>query len=116
MLQQEVCCKKDQTTTTTEEPIAKPFGISTKKIKTSRIGFSEDEDYSGHKNLKLVNERYCGNSLSVDRIVGGEIAKVHEFPWLAMMQYINNEGVIGFKCGGSLIASRYILTGELISV
>lgn len=64
-------------------------------------------------NKKPINSKYCGNSLS-DRIVGGEKAKVMEFPWLVLLQYRSkdDEEVVSFKCGGSLITERYVLTGN----
>jgi Trypsin len=44
---------------------------------------------------------------TVDRIFGGEKAKLNEFPWLARL--IRGEE---FFCAGSLISPRYVLSGE----
>jgi secreted trypsin-like serine protease len=72
----------------------------------------------------------CGE-WTTDRIFGGEQTKVDEFPWMALIQYSNGRckfqasefcvqsisllflvksGNLSFKCGGSLINKRYVLT------
>ncbi|KXJ82503.1 hypothetical protein RP20_CCG013184 [Aedes albopictus] len=45
-----------------------------------------------------------------DRIVGGSDTSLEEFPWFALLNYVNRKGVEAFKCGGSLINRRYVLT------
>lgn len=47
----------------------------------------------------------CGERNDETRIVGGEKAKVNEFPWMARLSYFNR-----FYCGGMLINDRYVLT------
>ncbi|XP_065371856.1 serine protease easter-like isoform X2 [Calliphora vicina] len=51
----------------------------------------------------------CGNILS-NRILGGNVTKIDEFPWMALLQYKTGPELYGFYCGGSLINSRYVLT------
>ncbi|KXJ72917.1 hypothetical protein RP20_CCG016961 [Aedes albopictus] len=51
----------------------------------------------------------CGKDTS-DRIVGGEITKPDDFPWLARIQYFKPNRRFGFHCGGVLINERYVLT------
>ncbi|XP_055550367.1 CLIP domain-containing serine protease B4-like [Wyeomyia smithii] len=51
----------------------------------------------------------CGRDSS-SRIVGGDIAEVDEFPWLAQIQYYKPNKRFGFHCGGVLINERYVLT------
>ncbi|KAJ8974778.1 hypothetical protein NQ317_002492 [Molorchus minor] len=54
--------------------------------------------------------KICGRqTASNDRIVGGTLAGLGEFPWLVMLRYPSNNGLI-FGCEGSLISSRYVLT------
>lgn len=62
---------------------------------------------------KLINTQDCGKTVQ-DRIVGGEIAGVNSFPWLALLQYRSkdDENFVSFRCGGSLINERYVLTGN----
>ncbi|XP_072946556.1 phenoloxidase-activating enzyme-like [Epargyreus clarus] len=60
--------------------------------------FGDDEEQ--------INE-ICGTDVSRSRkIVGGEDAEIEEYPWLALLEYEPNE----FKCGGSLISTRHVLT------
>lgn len=118
------CCKTSSTTelpTITESTTE--FDIFTDYLDVSPASRAEatTNDYldiftnaeAYHRNINLINLKTCGNAI-VDRIVGGIAAKVSEFPWLALLQYrsSNDEEFVSFKCGGSLIAERYILTGK----
>lgn len=47
----------------------------------------------------------CGQYGRKMRIVGGEEAEAHEFPWIVYLSYRGK-----FYCGGTLITSRHILT------
>lgn len=51
----------------------------------------------------------CGKATS-DRIVGGEITQLDDYPWLARIQYYKPNRRFGFHCGGVLINERYVLT------
>lgn len=64
-------------------------------------------DISDHPNSKLLPES-CGN-INEDRILGGNITDFYEFPWMALIGY-NTKNGLQFKCGGSLISSRYVIT------
>jgi len=59
-------------------------------------------------NNLLPDSQVCGLDPS-KRIVGGEIAGLKEFPWMALLEYDKPNGR-GFHCGGSLINKRYVLT------
>ena len=51
----------------------------------------------------------CGLRLTDERVVGGEVARLGEFPYVALLGYlIDNE--IFYLCGGSILNSKYILT------
>uniref|UniRef100_A0AAG5CQ92 CLIP domain-containing serine protease n=1 Tax=Anopheles atroparvus TaxID=41427 RepID=A0AAG5CQ92_ANOAO len=52
----------------------------------------------------------CGLDSLADRIVGGNDTAIDEFPWYALLQYQTKKGTLEFKCGGSLINARYVLT------
>nr|QFZ95600.1 serine protease 4 [Lasioderma serricorne] len=55
----------------------------------------------------------CGfSNVSGLRIVGGEPAKLGQFPWMAVLGYRNqqNPDLPKWLCGGSLISKRHILT------
>ncbi|XP_030369256.1 serine protease 7 [Scaptodrosophila lebanonensis] len=53
--------------------------------------------------FNLLNE--CGKQVT-NRIYGGEIAELDEYPWLALLVYHSND----YGCSGSLIDDRHILT------
>ncbi|KAK4881491.1 hypothetical protein RN001_004810 [Aquatica leii] len=81
-----------------------------------------------HFDTKSLPDRtVCGLEKEAKRVVGGTIAELDEFPWMAALEYkskLTNENA-GIRCGGSLINNRYILTAahciidkefELVSV
>ncbi|XP_059218230.1 serine protease easter [Stomoxys calcitrans] len=51
----------------------------------------------------------CGKILT-NRIYGGNVTQIDEFPWMALIQYKTGPDRFGFYCGGGLINSRYVLT------
>ncbi|XP_023341822.1 serine protease easter [Eurytemora carolleeae] len=65
-----------------------------------------------HPGLKLLsNLDTCGRSLVLQRIVGGKKASLGQYPWLANIGYsVSGSSKVEFKCGGTLIGRRHILT------
>ncbi|OXA50915.1 Plasma kallikrein [Folsomia candida] len=59
---------------------------------------------------KELSQCVCGLQNRDDRIVGGEDAKMNEFPWQAAIVYA---GTRQPKCGASVLNDRYILTAVL---
>lgn len=57
------------------------------------------------RNLTINN---CDSAQGL--IVGGKKAKPNEFPHMAAIGWRLTEGSIAFKCGGSLISERFVLT------
>lgn len=58
-------------------------------------------------------ETGCGYSnVTHSRVVGGVPAKLGGWPWMALLAYKNDFGDISFKCGGTLISRRHVLTGN----
>ncbi|KAI5639874.1 trypsin domain-containing protein [Phthorimaea operculella] len=53
--------------------------------------------------------RECGVDRS-DRIYGGQITDLDEFPWMALLGYRTRSGNLTYQCGGVLINRRYVLT------
>lgn len=53
----------------------------------------------------------CGIVSVTDRIVGGELATIGQFPWMALLGY-TQRGInfVQFLCGGSIITKNHILT------
>ena len=72
----------------------------------------EEDRYSGHPGTRLVAARdSCGVSRPDMRIVGGQDAPIGKFPWLVNLGYQQRgAGEKVFKCGGSLIGPRHIVT------
>lgn len=71
-------------------------------------------DQSSEKNVSTVHllpnpeNRECG-TFDSDRLIGGVVAQIGEYPWSAILQYnISNQLVP--KCGGTLINPKYVLT------
>lgn len=67
--------------------------------------------------IKLPEPPFCGTDYT-DNIVGGNETKIDDFPWTALLFYnITRRGTqyVDSLCGGSLINSRYVLTGKFIN-
>ncbi|XP_055540538.1 venom serine protease Bi-VSP-like isoform X2 [Wyeomyia smithii] len=53
----------------------------------------------------------CGYSkVEHNRVVGGVPAALNGWPWMALIGYKNTLGEVSFKCGGSIITKRHVLT------
>ncbi|GBP27563.1 Serine protease 7 [Eumeta japonica] len=52
----------------------------------------------------------CGIDTNGDRLYGGQITDIDEFPWMCLLGYLTRSGNITFQCGGVLINKRYVLT------
>ncbi|XP_055322026.1 CLIP domain-containing serine protease HP8-like [Sitodiplosis mosellana] len=70
-------------------------------------------DFRLHKNWPKDMDEICGE-LSQDRIIGGKFANLGQYPWLVLLIYKhkpkNGPEYISPDCGGSLIASSYVLS------
>ncbi|KAF2880109.1 hypothetical protein ILUMI_26066 [Ignelater luminosus] len=60
----------------------------------------------------LPNRSICGQPSGDDKVVGGNVTGIWDFPWMALLKYRETKdgSDAGFKCGGTLINNRYILT------
>ncbi|CAH1283065.1 unnamed protein product [Diabrotica balteata] len=65
-------------------------------------------DVSNHRNLNLLPSD-CGYIDTSNKIRHGQDADLNEFPWMALLSYRTRRGP-DFKCGGTIINNRYILT------
>merc|ERR1719309_1500783 len=73
-----------------------------------------ENKYSNHPARQLLaDDTSCGISNPIGRIVGGQDALMGQYPWLVNLGY-QQQGKPGtlFKCGGTLIGSRYVLTAD----
>lgn len=63
------------------------------------------------QNRLLTPEDGCGvSNVTHTRVVGGVDAKLGAWPWIARIGYTNNLNELSWKCGGSLITTRHVLT------
>lgn len=58
----------------------------------------------------LPSKSQCGQEVSVNRIVGGEVTGIDQYPWMALIEYENKNSRRSLSCGASLISSKYVLT------
>ncbi|XP_078036062.1 melanization protease 1-like isoform X2 [Augochlora pura] len=94
-----VCCEQQTTPPVVSE--------TTKAPETTNA--PEPPNVLNHPNLRLINEEFCGPA-TTPKIFGGNKTGVLEFPWMALLAYETGSDVPEFKCGGSLINKRYVLT------
>ncbi|KAG7204079.1 hypothetical protein KM043_001930 [Ampulex compressa] len=66
-------------------------------------------DVTNHPNLKLLNYSICG-PITEQKLHGGNKTGVFDFPWMTLIAYDTGRGIPEFRCGGSIIHKRYILT------
>ncbi|KAF5305582.1 hypothetical protein FQA39_LY01673 [Lamprigera yunnana] len=60
---------------------------------------------------QLPSVKICGFDKDTNKLYSGQITYMDELPWMALLRYKNSNGTdAGFKCGGTLISKRYILT------
>lgn len=52
----------------------------------------------------------CGKRRFLSRVVGGEDAPPHSWPWQVSLRVPNSEGKLGHICGGSLISDEWVVT------
>ena len=53
----------------------------------------------------------CGKRTGTSHIVGGKVAKLGDFPWMALFGSIQQfDGKFAYDCGGALINKWYVLT------
>ncbi len=52
----------------------------------------------------------CGLRLSAENIVGGSVAKIGEFPYMALFGYDGLNNQTFYLCGGAIVNAKYILT------
>ncbi|CAD6240899.1 GSCOCT00008986001.2-RA-CDS [Cotesia congregata] len=89
-----VCCEQPVPLSTTIEP-----DLST---------IPNPPDVVNQSNVRLLNHTICG-PITEPKIFGGNKTGVLDYPWMALIAY-NIDGRKEFRCGGTIINKRYILT------
>ncbi|XP_011874753.1 PREDICTED: uncharacterized protein LOC105565840 [Vollenhovia emeryi] len=93
-----VCCDQGTTTTTTTTTTTEGPEI-----------IPSPPDVSNHPNLRLLEHVICGPIVQ-QKVVGGNKTGVFQYPWMALIAYDTGRPNPEFRCGGTVISSRYILT------
>lgn len=94
-----VCCEF-QGTTITETPTRVPEPPSF---------IPNPPDLTNHINLRLLDLHSCG-PITEQKIFGGNKTGVLQYPWMALIAFRTGSPTPEFRCGGSIINKRYILT------
>ncbi|XP_025833724.1 CLIP domain-containing serine protease 2-like isoform X2 [Agrilus planipennis] len=91
-----VCCPKNPIVVTDRD----------QPVTDNRI---DPPDVTNHRNINLVNSDLCGPMNQFDRILNGNKTSLFDFPWMALLSYQIGR-IRDFRCGGTLINSKYVLT------
>ncbi|KYM76560.1 Serine protease easter [Atta colombica] len=89
-----VCCSQTSTTTTEAPNPENP---------------SNPPDVTNHPNLHLLDHTLCG-PITQTKVVGGNKTGIFQYPWMALIAYDTGRPNPEFRCGGTIISSRYVLT------
>uniref|UniRef100_A0A182JSC1 Peptidase S1 domain-containing protein n=1 Tax=Anopheles christyi TaxID=43041 RepID=A0A182JSC1_9DIPT len=106
---------KSTTTTTTPPPITSTATQRSTKIRSTTAIVLQKRlanDPAFEKPVVLPTpEQGCGVSdVEHNRVVGGVPAALNGWPWMALVGYEEAFGDVDFRCGGSLITDRHVLT------
>ncbi|XP_044260044.1 phenoloxidase-activating factor 1-like isoform X1 [Tribolium madens] len=108
----------------TQDPVVrkylKEYQCSTNQDPHVKICCPDEGKYNDIFTSNDVHERFsnyfpdpslgeCGKQNSDNKIVGGTETYLDEFPWLALLKYVNGNK-IRYSCAGSLIHEQYVLT------
>ncbi|XP_046743771.1 CLIP domain-containing serine protease 2-like [Diprion similis] len=95
-----VCCENEEPSPSSPPVINRP--IHQRKIPLP-------PDVTNHPHLGLLDHDVCG-PIPEMKIIGGTRTAVFEFPWMALIAYDSGSGLPEFRCGGSLITKKHVLT------
>ncbi|XP_059612049.1 serine protease grass-like [Phlebotomus argentipes] len=101
-----VCCRRPSTSSS--PPTSPIQTVTTTQNTVSNEVPTGPPDVTSHPNLSLLQNTICGPILG-DKLAFGEKAALFEYPWMARIRY-EDAGGLSFRCGGSLINDRYVLT------
>lgn len=86
----------------------RPAPVPTQPPAVTTTAFPIGNRLSYKERLALLPDE-CGIQYT-DRIIGGERARIDEYPWVVLIQHRRRTGELKFHCGGSLLTERYVLT------
>lgn len=106
-----VCCVNQQQTLIQVQ--TQPTTSTTTTVKPTEAqetdGVIPPPDVTNHPNLRLLDHQICG-PITTPRVLGGNKTGVFEYPWMALIAYDTGRSTPEFRCGGTIISNRYILT------
>lgn len=73
------------------------------------IMIPDPPDVTQHPNLRLLDLDLCG-PITEQKIVRGNKTGVLQYPWMTLIAYKIGDSPPEFRCGGTVINKRYILT------
>ncbi|XP_044265436.1 uncharacterized protein LOC123011851 [Tribolium madens] len=99
-----ICCVPVEPTEATEK-------MSENITNAPRV-YRVSEDLVNHQNFDFLPMDKCGQISNGLRITSGTRTSPGEFPWMALIAYKtgNSSSQRDFRCGGTLITVRYVLT------
>lgn len=107
-----VCCLDNRPATQAPPPSARPPTQTYQPPPTQPHQPQQPVDPGlGSRSGLLPQPGVCGSGVS-DRIIGGNITRIGEYPWMTLLTYTKPGGKTGFHCGGALINERYVLTAS----
>jgi len=97
-----ICCPKDALHVAEPESPSEPVAAGP---------LAEPPFFANHPGRSsLAQDDACGMPVAA-RIVGGQDAKLGQYPWLVNLGYQHgSRTTLLYKCGGSLVGSRWVLT------
>lgn len=70
-----------------------PENIKVRETKSSdNEAFSVDNRFG--ESASSIAQKKCGVQLFMERIIGGEICQLDEFPWFALLLYESSKGAV----------------------
>lgn len=83
---------------------------TTTEISFQRTNFVRETDPTSGLWIPDPDDGECGYGFNTDYITGGKLAKVGEFPFMALLGMLQRNGQLIYGCGGTLINRRYVVT------
>ncbi|XP_073840716.1 venom protease-like [Musca autumnalis] len=87
-----------------------PRGSSPQKNLTAYNSANGNNNDDIPRSLPTVEDGCGANILVPTKIVGGQPSMVGAWPWMALIGYDDPYSASPFKCGGSLITARHVIT------
>ncbi|XP_064212035.1 uncharacterized protein LOC661559 [Tribolium castaneum] len=102
-----ICCESIE--------VPEPTEKQAENITNAPRVYRGSEDLVNHQNFDFLPMDKCGQISNGLRITSGTRASLGEFPWMALIAYKtvfpgNSSSQRDFRCGGTLITVRYVLT------